>query len=120
MGQRAMSMERALRNSAIIVAYAAGATLAQIGAEHGLSASGVFRILVRNDARPTHADRRTRRLRDGRRTGPRGYWPDCPPHLAAEYRRLRKIIGPVSARDQLIALDARERAARSTPPGSRP
>lgn len=117
MARRTTSMERALRDGAIISAYAAGATLAEIGAQHGLTPSGVFRILVRRDARPTHADRRARRLRDNRRTGPRGYWPDCPAHLAAEYRRLRQIIGPVSARDQLIAIDARERAAFHQPTG---
>jgi hypothetical protein len=32
-------------------------------------------------------------------------WPDCPPHLAREYQRIRAIIGSRAARDQLLSIE---------------
>lgn len=110
--------ERAHRDALIVRAYAKGKTLAQIGRDVGLSESGVSRVLCRCDARPTRTDRVLRRKRRARRLpGRRPFWPDCPAHLAREFRTLRSIIGAEAARAQLIALDARERAESQQPTG---
>jgi transposase-like protein len=103
-------MARARRDRLVRQGYARGATQAELASRLGLSPSGISRILARLDARPD-AELRVRRLRAPRRTGPRPIWPDCPPHLAREYQRIRAIIGSRAARDQLLSIEARARAS---------
>jgi transposase-like protein len=104
-------MARARRDRLVRQGYARGATQAELASRLGLSPSGISRILARLDARPDAAELRVRRLRAPRRTGPRPIWPDCPPHLAREYQRIRAIIGSRAARDQLLSIEARARAS---------
>jgi transcriptional regulator with XRE-family HTH domain len=104
-------MARARRDLLVRQGYARGATQAELASRLGLSPSGISRILARLDARPDAAELRVRAAARATAHWPRPIWPDCPPHLAREYQRIRAIIGSRAARDQLLSIEARARAS---------
>jgi hypothetical protein len=104
--------EREARDAAIVRRFHAGESLARLGRAFGLTESGVSRVLLRLGARLSPAETRARfaaGARQARATGPKPVWPDCPPHLRADYQRIRVVIGSRAARDQLLELDSRRR-----------
>ena len=99
---------RTPRDGYIVQRWQAGATLAAIARATGMTESGVWRALIRLDALERPAPDRQKRA-DALRPGPRPVWPDCPPHLRADYQKIRCVIGARAARDQLLKLDSRLR-----------
>ena len=101
----AESRKRARRNAAIARQYRAGATLAQLGAQYGLTETGIWRVLDRGGWRLSPEEVRQRRT--GTSGGRRPIWPDCPAHLQHDYRKARAVIGSHAAKAQLLAAEAR-------------
>ena len=94
------------RDQEIARRYHAGETLEQLAGSYGICPSRVSRVLAQLGARLSSEQIRERRRTSG--AGRKAVWPDCPPYLRREYLRIRTVIGSVAARNQLLALDARQ------------
>lgn len=101
------------RNRSIVSAYQSGVEYSDLAKRFGITVSRICKIIGRYGARLNDEQRHQRY---GARTYRRAVWPDCPPHLQREYRRLRQIVGAPEARRQLEALEAK--VAHQCPPRS--
>jgi hypothetical protein len=127
---RLAAPERDARDRAITERWMAGESQARLARAFGLTASGVNRILdrvadawaaARAEAIGKAAAPRRRSEShsskagppDARKTGRRAVWPDCPPDLRRDYRKIRSVIGSEAAKAQLTAL-CRQKEGNST------
>jgi DNA invertase Pin-like site-specific DNA recombinase len=97
------------RDKAVVQRWLDGESMNEIARDIGLSHKGVTLILNRFEAEwraaRTEALRAAARPRPGKtRTGRPSVWPDCPPELQGQYRKIRAIIGSAAAKAQLLAL----------------
>lgn len=108
--------ERREREHAVVQRWLQGESQAEIARAHGLTPGGVQRILTRREAewRQSRAEalRQAAAPRPGKsRSGRPSVWPDCPPELQAQYRKIRAVIGSAAAKAQLLALQSDQKGA---------
>lgn len=108
--------QRRERDQAVLRRWLDGESMNEIARDIGLSHKGVTLILNRFEAewRETRAEalRAAAKPRPGKtRTGRPVVWPDCPPELQAQYRKIRTIIGSAAAKAQLLALQSPRKGA---------
>ncbi len=104
------------RDAEIARRWLAGESQARLGRDFGLTDSGVHRVLARigtawRDARAAAiaAALNPRSSMDhARKSGRKAVWPDCPPELQAQYRKIRSVIGSEAAKAQLLSLHTRQ------------
>lgn len=108
--------QRRERDKVVVQRWLDGESMSEIARDLGLSHKGVTLILNRFEhewrSQRAEALRAAARPRPGKtRTGRPQVWPDCPPELQAEYRKIRTIIGSAAAKAQLLALQSRQSLA---------
>lgn len=108
--------ERREREHAVVQRWLQGESQAEIARAHGLTPGGVQRILTRREEewRRSRAEalRQAAAPRPGKsRSGRPSVWPDCPPELQAQYRKIRAVIGSAAAKAQLLALQSDQKGA---------
>lgn len=101
----------AVRDQQIAARYLAGASQANLALQFGLSAPRISVILkergVRKDHREIHRLNAIERWKRGvyrkarAKSGRPPIWPDCPPHLVADYKKLRQYMSAGEARAAL-------------------
>lgn len=108
--------ERREREHAVVQRWLQGESQADIARAHGLTHGGVQRILTRREEewRRSRAEalRQAAASRPGKsRSGRPSIWPDCPPELLPQYRKIRAVIGSAEAKAQLLALSSDKKGA---------
>ncbi len=117
MGKRkaGMSAKRhmeAARREAIISEYLGGASAREVAKRYGIKEGTLRTYLHRWGISLPPEERRRRLAHAGHITAPlRTAWPDCPPHLQADYRKLSLYMPRRQARAELEAIEARRAAA---------
>lgn len=104
---------RRARDITVVQRWLDGESMNEIGADMGLSHKGVQLILERMEREwretRTEALRAAAKPRPGKtRTGRPTVWPDCPPELQGQYRKIRAVIGSAAAKAQLLEIVRRE------------
>lgn len=105
------SLKQRERNARIIEAYQAGASRTEVARQFGMNAAWIGNILkqagVQRDPVKEVSRQARERWSSGRysdvqfKRGRKPVWPDCPPHLQADYRKLRKYMPAREARAAL-------------------
>lgn len=108
--------QRRERDKAVLQRWLDGESMNAIAKDMGLSHKGVTLILNRIEAEwrlgRAEALAEAARPRPGKtRTGRPSIWPDCPPELQPQYRKIRAIIGSAAAKAQLLALQSDQKGA---------
>lgn len=113
MSARLNTAARAERDRDVVRRWLHGESQTDIARAFGLTHSGVQRILARKerDWLESRADALRQATQPGTgptRSGRPSVWPDCPPELLPQYRKIRAVIGSAAAKAQLLALNAQQ------------